>query len=217
MWVPGASPPQGLDRGRLRDPGARASGRKTVLAKGPILAVHSGLCRGNRLLPGEGAREPPQLRLQPRTAPAGSRPLIASLLLGQYPAGWVQGGSQSTHPSLGGFWASSPFSSPGGCSASALTTAGPKPRGGEKQEPRAPKLLKRGVLHPPTRARAIGRLSASSFCRPVTLAARCARTWASRSGADLEALAQVNPSNPLIPGTEIGKISRSVGKALGQS
>lgn len=50
----------------------------------------------------------------------------------------------------------------------------------------------------------------------VALAARGTRTWASRSRADLEALAQVNPDNLLIPGTKIGKISRSVGKALGQ-
>lgn len=87
----------------------------------------------------------------------------------------------------------------------------------------APGLLEGGVLPYPTHAGAIGQCWAPSSCPRcprlpvVPWAARGARTWASRSRADLEALVQVNPSNPLIPGTEIGKITRSVGKALGQS
>lgn len=208
----GASPRQGSTRdgcGTL-GPGLVAGGQHWPRA--PSWLPTRGSAAGTGLLPSEEPWMLLQPHLQPCRAPAHSRPLLTSLLPGQHLTSWVQGAPQAPiHP-----WGASGHPHPP--YRSALTTAGPKPWGGEKQEPRALELLEHGVLHPPTHPRSSHRLPLGFLlCRLVPPAARCTRTWASRSRADLEALAQVNPSNPLIPGTKIGKISRSVGKALGQS
>lgn len=206
-WGCWEHPPAGARLGTTVGP----QGGRTVLAEGPIPAAHSGPCSGNWLLPWKRAQEAPQPRLQPRTAPAGSRPSMAPLLPSTSP-GWVRGGPQSTRAS---FWASSPSPSPERvlCAGrSGSKTPVRAEAGGEST--RAARAWGAARTHPRLSHR---HRSASSSCRPVPPAAHCARTWASPSRADLEALAQVNPSNPLILGTEIGKISRSVGKALGQS
>lgn len=182
-----------------------------MLAEGPILTAYSGLCRRNRAASQGRALDAAAATFAALQSPGPLQTLddipAARTAPDRLGARW----SSRTHPSLGGFWASSPSLSLspdyswsktlGRGEAGAQSTGVARAWGAAPTHPRSSHRLPLGFL----------------LCRPVPPAARCTHTWASRSRADLEALAQVNPSNPLIPGTKIGKISRSVGKALGQS